>query len=93
MPCLSGYEACPPPLSWHPPPDPAPPPPQTHPPPALKVVREWERVGVWPDATAPLWAPHPVHWSLSSSVWGHMHVTPYTGASGQGECLPCALLL
>ena len=42
MPCLSGYEACPP-----PPPRPSPPPP------ALKVVREWEGIGVWPDAMAP----------------------------------------
>ena len=33
-----------------PPPRPSPPPP---PPPALKVVREWEGVGVWPVATAP----------------------------------------
>ena len=53
MPCLSGYEASPPPLlgSPPPPPDPAPPPP-----PALKMVREWEGVGVWPVATAPPWA-------------------------------------
>ena len=29
----------------------------TPPPPALKVVREWEGVGVWPVATPPLWAP------------------------------------
>ena len=48
MPCLSGYEA-PPPLLGSPPP-----PPQTHPPP-LKMVREWEGVGVWPVATAPPW--------------------------------------
>ena len=90
MPYLSGYEACPPFLSWQPPslPQPRPPlswqppsppqdptppplgsppspPPQTQPhpflaspfpppPPALKVVREWEGVGVWPVATAPL---------------------------------------
>ena len=52
MPCLSGYEASPLPLLGSlppPPPDPAPPPP----PPALKMVREWEGVGVWPVATPP----------------------------------------
>ena len=33
------------------------PPPQTQPPPppALKMVREWEGVGVWPVATPPPW--------------------------------------
>ena len=31
------------------------PPPPLDPPPTLKVVREWEGVGVWPDATPPLW--------------------------------------
>ena len=35
------------------PPPPTKPPPAPHPPPALKVVREWEGVGVWPVATAP----------------------------------------
>ena len=57
MPYMSGYEACPPsPLlaAPDPPPHPAPPPP----PPTLKVVREWEGVGVWPDATPP--PPPPV---------------------------------
>ena len=100
MPYLSGYEACPPPLSWQrmkpaappppswqppfppprpsppsppdpaplpPPPDPAPlPPPQTQPPPPppppLKVVREWEGVGVWPVAMAPPWLRCLVRW-------------------------------
>ena len=55
MPCLSGYEASPPPSWQPPPPDPAPPPPPPPPPPALKMVREWEGVGVWPVATAPPW--------------------------------------
>ena len=52
MPCLSGYEASPPPFLAAPlrPPRPSPPPP-----PALKMVREWEGVGVWPVATAPPW--------------------------------------
>ena len=49
MPCLSGYEASPPP-SWQPP---SPPPRPSPPPPALKMVREWEGVGVWPVATPP----------------------------------------
>ena len=40
----------PPPLSWQPP---FPPPNPAPPPPALKVVRDWEGVGVWPVATAP----------------------------------------
>ena len=51
MPYLSGYEA-PPPVSW-PPPFAPPPPPDPAPIPALKVVREWEGVGVWPVATPP----------------------------------------
>ena len=38
----------PPPLLGSPPP-----PPDPAPPPALKMVREWEGVGVWPVATAP----------------------------------------
>ena len=54
MPCLSGYEASPPPLLGSPPPPPPrPSPPPPPPPPALKMVREWEGVGVWPVATAP----------------------------------------
>ena len=54
MPCLSGYEASPPP-SWQPP---SPPPHTQPPPPALKMVREWEGVGVWPVATTPPWLWH-----------------------------------
>ena len=42
------------PLPPPPRPSPAPPPPPP-PPPALKMVREWEGVGVWPVATAPPW--------------------------------------
>ena len=52
MPCLSGYEASPPLLGSPPPP---PPPRPSPPPPPLKMVREWEGVGVWPVATAPPW--------------------------------------
>ena len=56
MPYLSGYEACPPPPFLAAPlPPPLPPPKPSPPPPALKVVREWEGVGVWPVATAPPW--------------------------------------
>ena len=51
MPCLSGYEAPPPLFGSPPPPLQTQPPP---PPPAVKMVREWEGVGVWPVATAPL---------------------------------------
>ena len=60
MPYLSGYEACPPPPFLA-----APPPP---PPPTLKVVREWEGVSVWPDATPP-----PVHGGQHFSNLAHFH--------------------
>ena len=53
---LSGYEACPPPPHLGSPPY-TPPNPTPAPAAALKVVREWEGVGVWPVATPP---PPPV---------------------------------
>ena len=68
------------PPSWQRPPKPSPPPflaaplpPLTQPlpllgspppPPALKVVREWERVGVWPVATPP--PPCPTHFQSNT---------------------------
>ena len=53
MPYMSGHEACtPPPLPGAPRPPPCPPT-SPRPPPSLKVVREWEGVGIWPDATPP----------------------------------------
>ena len=53
MPCMLGSRAPPPAFVVAP----RPPPPPTRPPhpPTLKVVREWEGVGVWPNATPCPW--------------------------------------
>ena len=81
-----------PPSSWQPPfpPPPPPPPPTQPPPPALKVVREWEGVGVWPVATAP---PCCTAAGIHLPGWeSRMQLLPMASSPNGLTALPCTLV-